>query len=225
MYEELSTPFPEYRFRKSISDFKISVDIASELIEKKDLFILFGAQGHYVSFELILTEDQFEERNLSITHHDFNEILADEIIPLIEQYLAERDDYDGLESWLKKNDKLNDDDVARYVRGHKEKIEYLCEKIITENNKKQFDFKRLSNDNKIAGIDSNIYKYVLNSGNEVPFVQIQLDTTKKIVPTVLYDEHIQILINAETTSFICDINDLECLICLLNDIKEKLVGM
>ena len=213
-----------YRYQSNLTVFKSAVDVAKELIESKDLYILFGSSGLMVKSMQFFDNVTFSEKYSAISYNDFIEILDEEILNLLEAMLQDSHS-SGVMQWLKDNT-ANEDEAKRYFSDFQHKVSYVREHILREESEHLYKFKLSPTIKKIFAVGHNICKHVSKTHGEIVFAQIEVSTSKRLVPSSApHSERINIYDNADKLNFACDSNDLECLIKMLSTIKKELDGV
>ncbi|MCL1845128.1 MAG: hypothetical protein FWF77_04410 [Defluviitaleaceae bacterium] len=214
--------FPHYRYKSDLITFNSAIEIASELIASKELFILFGINALPVSSDLHMEKKIFSEKYKNITHEMFLEILNEEIVMLAGRTLLNLDKDGGLRDWL---EEFVDDEVEikRHVEGYHQKLSSVKKYIINDKQKNWHALKSETSNKKILYFSHDICKYMLKNGGDIPFVHIHIAANEEIIYSDSHRyEYARVAGNADKVSFVCDTNDLECMIKILSNIKDKL---
>lgn len=209
-----------YRFISSYDKFATCTDIAKNLLEKKQLILLFGYRKK-VKFDLWLKAEQFSMEYQGIDFEEFQSILFDEIAVIIEQNITTPDFKEpSLMEFLRK-DGFDESEIPQMMQEKADKRKYVQENLLPENAVLRYRFKENTLINTLSGIDYEINKYVFSDDREMPYATVEFTSTDNLrtkgIPDLLFqDKHI------ERIKFVCDKQDLEYIIRQLEQIKEKL---
>ncbi|MBD5459092.1 MAG: hypothetical protein HDR27_11050 [Lachnospiraceae bacterium] len=209
-----------YRFVSSFDKFRRCVDIAKDLLEKKQLMLLFGYQKK-VRFRLWLNAEQFCDEYPDMDFQEFRYILFDEIAYIIEQNIVTPElEEPSLVGFLREEG-FEEAVIPQMVQEKADKRRYVQEGIILENAPLRYRFKENTLTNKLSSIHYEINKYVFSDKHEIPYAVMEFVTVDKLGARSVSDLLLQDK-GAEKIKFVCDKQDLEYIIRRLEQIKEKL---
>lgn len=210
----------EYRFTTPYDTFRRCVDIAKKLLEQEQLLLLFGCTKK-VKFYLCIREEQFCDEYQDITFQEFQSVLLDEVVFIVEQNILMPGIEEPSLAGSLKDRGYSEEDIQKLVDEKMQKRKYVQEQISTGNAVLRYDFKEKTLANKLSNIGYEINKYVFSDDVDMPYAVIEFTSADKLgeegVPEILLGKT-----TFEKTKFVCDKQDLEYIIMQLEKIKEKL---
>lgn len=209
-----------YRFTSECNTFKRCVDITEDLLEKRQLMVLFGCTKR-VKLNLYLNEEQFSKEYPDIKFQDYRDILFDEIAIIIEQNIIMPDLEEPSLKEVLREDGIDESKIDKLVQEKAEKRNYVQENLLLGNVSLRYLFKEKTMENKLSNLRYEINKYIFPDNNEMRYAVVEFAATDNFgiegIPAFLGVEK-----SIKKTKFVCDKQDLDYIIMKLQKIREKL---
>lgn len=193
------------------------VDAAEKLIQNGDLTVLFGFETDVV-FKKIISKEDFANYKFPVSYDDFISILNREVLYLINGILIKNEtEGTSLRRFLEQQGMT--EDANEIIDQFVQKIKYTDKHLLTEEDKKRFNFKFLTTSKKVSEFDWDICKYVFPDDEEQKYVQLKL-AVMDMLPSIEgeYDDND----NPCDIQFVCDLHDVDYLIQQLMLIRSRL---
>lgn len=213
--------YPEnYRFTCELEKFKKAVDITAELIKEEKVSVVFGCIDE-IKVKLWIAEDEFQKCYPGINYSEYQEILETEINVILEQNLnSEILEEQSLKDYLEKN-KIEEDERNRILEEKYEKRKYVQETLGESEYKKRYQFKRNTVNEKLTGFNYEINKFIFDNMEDFLYATVELESAEQLensrMPAFLKGGCMQ-----QKIKFVCDKEDIDFLIKVLENIREKL---
>ncbi|ODM27100.1 hypothetical protein A7W90_13245 [Clostridium sp. Bc-iso-3] len=211
----------------SLNDFKQVAFIVSQLLAEDNMKILFAFETD-ISIEI----DDSALSKFDTDKDSFNKILNAEIIPIIEAILSNSEN-DMIQILLRQLD-LNDSESKKKEKDSlektmKQKVEYIKEVLINEEIRHRYNIKSTTKLPKIKNIQWEINNKIFdNLKKELnsKYATINIKVSKELETSAFpfrFLPFMQPEYKIEEISFDCDKYDIEEIIKILEEIKEKLL--
>lgn len=217
-----------YRFKSDVVIFKKIVDIACEMLKKKQLYLLFGFTKD-IDFEILVTASEFESQHENVKCSEFKEVLQDEVaVILMENIEDDKIDFsvdNELMEYLVKQG-LDNDIASELSNARLEKRKYVSDQLIDPNRIRRYKFKESTLSKKLLTVNSEINKYVLNETDDLKYAVLEFSASNNLPSQTMPAQFAKMIVQGsesmQSVSFVCDKSDLDCLIEKLKLIASKL---
>ena len=210
----------DYRFKCEIEKFKRCVDIAKDLLEHDKLLILFECISEF-RFKAKLDKKEYDKCYTGLAYDEFRDILANEVGVILVQNVEEPELKEAsLERYLKQE--IKDSDTIRDILDEKyEKRKYVKDMLMDSDMASRYWMKKQTLRHKLSGLDYELNRFVLRDNTYALYATIQIETAgtlkSETMPDILMGNS-----GKRAVSFVCDKQDLEYIIEVLEKIKERI---
>ena len=215
--------FPNgYRYISDMDLFKAAVDCTKEMLERKEMIILYQFIDE-ISAEVFISQDDFEQKYKEIGWNDFIDILNSEIIYLLRQNFEEGVDKDtdlGLKSFLNEK-KVPEESQKEIIKLKLDKGRYVNLHLGGIKERNRYNLKNRSFLKRLSDMDYELSRTI--DEEEIIYTTIRMSVSSE-----LQDKSVSSILNGmfnqdkESITFICDKSDIEYLIQKLEKIKQML---
>lgn len=220
MQKEIKFP-AGYRYDSDIDMFKLSVDYTKEMINNKQLLIVYGFVKD-VMVKFLLNENEYLETYKEVEWNDYIEILKVEILPIIEEnYNEPLEMDDDLLQYLYEKD--IDEKLATEICALKlEKRKYVFEKLFSVQDQNRYELKKNVISNKLSGFAFDVAKTIGDEG--IHYANIKIKSDEVLSEIGLPNPLVNLMSSngLQEVSFVCDKHDIEYLIAELKNIQNML---
>ncbi len=211
-----------FRYSSEWEDFIKAVDTLKELVKLEQAFF---SVGFLSAFSLVLTDNTYLEAEVET-------IIYDEIVYLLRWYLecniAGREvDEEEILLTLKKSKDINisEEEEKALVKNISNKLEFVKDAFDSERFVDRYYLKQNAVNAKLSDFKYNICSYNLPYQRKTSFALIDMVCKKDLrdVPQgieKLFAQYEQ----GESITFICDEEDIDLMICMLEEMKQKIKG-
>lgn len=219
MKSEMNYP-EDFRFKCDLGKFKQCVDVARKMLDKKQISLLFGCFRE-LCFKVRLNKEEYSELYSELKYNEFRNILRNEVEVIVLQNIVEPNlqepklkDY--LQEELEKTE-----DIQTILNEKYEKRKYVKDNLMNEEIILRYRMKEKTLNHKLSGLEYELNRFVFEDELEQLYATIRFETAKVLrkngIPGVLMGDT-----EKEEISFVCDKQDLEYIIDVLEKIKEKM---
>lgn len=219
MRSEMNYP-EDFRFKCDLGKFKQCVDITRKMLDGKQISLLFGCFRE-LCFKIKLSREEYSNIYPELKYNEFRSILKNEVEVIISQNIVEPDLQEPkLKAYLKE-ELEKEEDIQTILDEKYEKRKYVKDNLMNEEIIPRYRMKEKTLNRKLSGLDYELNRFVFEDESEQLYAAIRFETAKVLskngIPGMFMGDT-----GREETSFVCDKEDLEYIIDVLEKIKERI---